>query len=53
MIDKIKEVRSTLRKVKSGTDSPQLARCVHLADMNLHWALWSLGEIEELAPELE
>ncbi len=53
MIEKIREARGIIREIEQSTDVPQIARCTHLADMNLHWALWNLGEIDEIMPELE
>lgn len=53
MIEKLTEARGIIREVQQHTDVPQIARCAYLADMNLHLALWNLGEIDEIMPELE
>lgn len=50
---KLAQARAIVREIREGTDSPLIERCMHLADMNLHWALWGLGEVGELTPELE
>jgi hypothetical protein len=52
-IDTLKEARRLIAEAVSGLGIPQLESTLREADMNLHWALWNLGEVEELRPELE
>lgn len=49
----IDEVRGKLRLLIERTDVPALYECYKMADMNLHWAKWLQGEVEEIMPELE
>ena len=53
MIRKINQARSLVREVMTQANIPQIERCMQLADMNLHWAKWNLGDIDEIMPELE
>jgi hypothetical protein len=53
MLGRIARARELVRSVQYGTDNPAIAQCMRFADHNLHWALWNLGEIDELLPELE
>ncbi len=52
MIAKLAEARLLLRQVRNGTDIPQIQSILGHADHNLHWALWNLGEVESLRPEV-
>ena len=52
MIGKLTEARRLLREVRDGTDLPQIQSILGHADQNLHWALWTLGEVDGLRPEL-
>lgn len=52
MIAKLAEARRLLRQVRDGTDIPQIQSILGHADHNLHWALWNLGEVESLRPEV-
>jgi hypothetical protein len=52
-IEKLKQARRLIADALAGADIPQLECTLREADMNLHWALWNLGEIGELRPELE
>lgn len=52
-ISKLDQARALVREIRDTTESPLIERCMHLADMNLHWAKWCLGGEVEIAPELE
>lgn len=52
-IELLDEIRSKLQRLLSETDVPALYECYKMADMNLHWAKWLQGEVEEIIPELE
>lgn len=52
-IELLDEIRSKLQTLLSETDVPALYECYKMADMNLHWAKWLQGEVEEIIPELE
>ena len=49
----IDEAREKLRLLIEQADVPALYECYKVADMNLHWAKWLQGEVEEIMPELE
>lgn len=49
----IDEVREKLRLLIEQTEVPALYECYKMADMNLHWAKWLQGEVDEILPELE
>jgi hypothetical protein len=49
----INEIRVKLLKLILETDVPALYDCYKMADMNLHWAKWLHGEVDEILPELE
>jgi len=51
-IEKLKQARVLLDDVYQGTDLPQIQSTLRQADMNLHWALWNLGEVESLRHDL-
>ncbi|MEJ2119643.1 MAG: hypothetical protein P8Z76_02850 [Alphaproteobacteria bacterium] len=53
IIEKLKAARTLLDEVYEGTDIPQIQSMMRHADMNLHWALWNLGEVETLRPDLK
>ena len=53
MLERIADARALLRKVIESTDLPMIERTLMLADMNLHWAQWNLGETTTLMPEME
>lgn len=53
ILQRISQARDILREVRDKTSIPFIERCMYLADMNLHWARWCLGEMDEIAPELE
>lgn len=52
MIDNIRRARVLARAVYDATELPQLQLILRHADQNLHWALWNLGQIDELRPDL-
>jgi hypothetical protein len=52
-IQLVNEIREKLKKLIMETDVPALYECYKMADMNLHWAKWLQGEIDEILPELE
>ena len=52
-IEKLKQARRLVAEAVEGSGIPQLESTLRDADMNLHWALWNLGEVTELRPELE
>lgn len=52
-IEKLKEARMLIAAAVVESGIPQLESTLREADMNLHWALWNLGEVVELRPELE
>jgi hypothetical protein len=53
IIEKLKAARAILDEVYEGTDIPQIQSMMRHADQNLHWALWNLGEVETLRPDLK
>ena len=52
-IQNLKQARKFIKKAMTGIGIPQLESTLREADMNLHWALWNLGEVDELRPELK
>ena len=52
-VARIKEARKLVFSAMSGCDSPQIEAILRSADMELHWALWNLGEAVSLRPELD
>jgi hypothetical protein len=52
MIAQLRRARTLARAVSDATDLPQLQLILRHADQNLHWALWNLGQIDELRPDL-
>jgi hypothetical protein len=51
-IRKIKQARALLADAMKRCDLPQIEAMLRNADMELHWALWNLGEPVPLRPEL-
>ncbi len=49
----IDEIREKLARLIEQCDVPALYECYKMADMNLHWAKWLQGEVDEVVPELE
>lgn len=52
MIANLRRARALARAVYDATELPQLQLIIRHADQNLHWALWNLGQIDELRPDL-
>ncbi len=52
MIEKLKEARQLVGEIYEGTDIPQIQSILRHADQNLHWALWNLGSVDSLRPDL-
>lgn len=53
MIAKLREARAIVGEVTAGAEIPQIQSILRHADANLHWALWNLGEVDGLRPDLE
>lgn len=47
------QARELLRQVAAATGTPAVFQAVQMADMNLHWASWHLGAVDEIMPQLE
>ncbi len=52
-VARIREARRLIVAAMQGCDSPQIETMLRSADMELHWALWNLGEAVSLRPELD
>ncbi|MCW5770020.1 MAG: hypothetical protein KIT16_00190 [Rhodospirillaceae bacterium] len=52
MIDRLRRARQLVDEIHTGTDIPQIQSILRHADQNLHWALWNLGAVDELRPDL-
>ena len=52
-VECIRKARNLVISAMRGCDSPQIEAILRNADMELHWALWSLGETVSLRPELD
>ena len=52
MIERLRHARRLVNEIHVGTDIPQIQSILRHADQNLHWALWNLGAIDELRPDL-
>jgi hypothetical protein len=46
-------LREQVAALRERNAYPAIERCLQLVDMNLHLALWQLGELHEPMPELE
>jgi hypothetical protein len=53
LVRTITEARSTLIRAIGATEIPQVEAMLRNADMELHWALWNLGEPVGVRPELD
>lgn len=53
MIEKLRNARQLVGEICESTEIPQIQSILKHADMNLHWALWNLGEVDGLRPDLE
>ena len=49
----IRQARELVVQALAGSEIPQIEAMLRNADMELHWALWNLGEQVALRPELE
>ena len=49
----IRQARALIVSALNGCESPQIETMLRGADMELHLALWNLGENVALRPELE
>ena len=47
------QARKLVSSAMSDCDTPQIEAILRSADMELHWALWNLGEAVPLRPELD
>lgn len=52
-IDRIRQARALLAPVIAHTAEPQLEAVLRSADMELHWALWNLGQVVAHRHELD
>lgn len=50
---RIHQARELLAAAINGCESPQIETTLRSADMELHLALWNLGETVSLRPELD
>lgn len=50
-IEKLKAARVLIQDAAAGLKVPMLEAALTEADMNVHWALWNLGEEVELRPD--
>lgn len=53
LIKELQHMRSRLAPLIVGTSLPQIEAILRSADMELHWALWNLGELVEHRPEAD
>lgn len=52
-IESLRRARAEVGRVIAGCDSPQIEAVARSADMELHWALWNLGEPVPLRAEFD
>ncbi len=52
-ISNIRQARELIASAMEGCDSPQIETMLRSADMELHLALWNLGEAVSLRPDLD
>ena len=52
-IQKIRTARTLILEALDDCGIPMIEGALSEADLNLHWALWNMGEPVELQPELE
>jgi hypothetical protein len=53
VVSTIREARRMLIGAIGETELPQIDAMLRNADMELHWALWNLGEPVGVRPELD
>jgi len=51
LTQELHDIRARLASLIAGTTLPQIEAVLRSADMELHWALWNLGEVMEHRPE--
>ena len=52
LIERVRALRQEIALLNTDPWSPAIERSLSLADMYLRMALWQLGEVEEVTPEL-
>jgi hypothetical protein len=52
-VARIKQARTLLVAALADCELPQIAAMLRNADVELHWALWNLGEPVSLRPETD
>lgn len=52
-VERIRQARALLATVIAEAEEPQIETILRSADLELHWALWNLGETVELRAELQ
>ena len=52
LVEKVRGLRREVARLNEDPWSPAVERSLRLADMYFHMALWHLGEVEEVTPEL-
>lgn len=53
LVAELRKLRQEIARLNGDPWSPAVERSLSLADMYLHFALWQLGEVEEVTPELQ
>lgn len=53
LISELHQMRRRLAPLIAGTALPQIEAILRSADMELHWALWNLGELVDHRPETD
>jgi hypothetical protein len=49
----LERLREQVAVLRDQNEYPAIERCLQMVDMNLHLALWELGEIDEPLLELD
>lgn len=52
LVERVRGLRQEVGRLNADPWSPAVERSLWLADMYFHMALWHLGEVEEVTPEL-
>lgn len=52
LVSNVKQARRLIREHESEIGIPEIERSLRIADMNLHWILWLLGEAVQYAPDI-
>lgn len=52
-IAQLHQLRQQLAQLIRTSTEPQIEAILRSADMELHWALWNLGEVMEHRPETD